>query len=279
MSIIMRTYTSVFDDVAIWFTLGPDLLLVGFTEEGADPFPRLVARASSPPYRAGLSRAGVEDLAALLVHELVPRGVVGGRTDDAQVHTLLHPILSDRAARAFFAGGHARLPSFAHLRDALAGERNSLLRRYVREKEGGLTSKDRAQLAGQLCQSRPNGCAVVLAEWLRHEPRSPALARRIRNAQQRFGSQRPPLSTAFLRRLSRFFAADASGLRRATPELAGQETQLFARYYFSGVPFHRGYLAGLFSRCATDEKNAQRCRKERQKAELQLGALGVKPGS
>ena len=129
-----------------------------------------MARASSPPYRAGLARAGVESVAALLAHELVPRGVLRGRKDDAQVHTLLHPILSDRAARAFFAGEAVGLPSFAHLRQARIGERYSLLRRYVRENGGALTPGDRARLANQLCRSRLSECAVVLAEWLHHEP-------------------------------------------------------------------------------------------------------------
>ena len=279
MSVIMRTYTSVFDDVAIWFTLGPDLLLIGFTDGDADPFPRLMARASSPPYRAGLARAGVEGTAALLAHELVPRGVLRGHKNDAQVHTLLHPILSDRAARAFFAGGAVGLPSFAHLRQARVGERNSLLRRYVRENGGALKSGDRARLAGQLCRSRLHECAVVLAEWLHHEPGSAQLSKQTREARRRFGIQGPPLSSLYLGRLSRLFEADASGSPRATPEFAARETQLFAQYFFSGVPFDRGYLARLFDRCAMNEQNAPRCLKEREQAERQLGALGAKLGS
>jgi len=275
ISIILRTYTSVFDDVAIWYTLGPDLLLVGFGEGVSDPFPRLMARVSSPPYRAGLARAGVEGVEELLVHELVPRGVLHPLGSDARVHTLLHPILSDRAARAFFAGGYAGLPSFARLGQARAAERSSLLRRYVRDRGGSLTSRERARLADQLCRSRPDECAVVLAQWLHEERGSGELAKRIREAQGRFGMQGPPLSQPFIGELSRFFQANADALPRVTPWIAGRETRIFAQYYFPGVPFARGYLAQLFGRCVPDERSASSCQEEREKARRQLGALGA----
>ncbi len=199
ISIVLRTYASVFDDVAIWYTLGPDMLLIGFAEGNPDPFPRLVARASSPPYRAGLARAGVEGLPALLVHELVPRGVLHHARKDGPVHTLLHPILSDRAARAFFAGGQAELPSFARLRDARASDQHSLLRRYVRENGGALTPQERALLTDQLCRSRLDECAVALASWLHDERGSPELRRRIGEVRKHFRTQGPPLSGPFLR--------------------------------------------------------------------------------
>ncbi|MHC4934088.1 MAG: fused MFS/spermidine synthase, partial [Planctomycetota bacterium] len=263
VSLILRTYASVFDDVAIWYTLGPDLLLIGFAEGNPDPFPRLVARASSPPYRAGLARARIESLPALLAHELVPRGVLRPAQDGAPVHTLLHPILSDRAARAFFPGGPVGLPSFARLRDARAGERSSLLRRYVRANGGALSPRDRAQLTDQLCQSRPEQCAVVLAQWLHDEPGSIELAQRIREARRRFGIQGPPLSSPFLKRLSRFFIADPSTLPRVTPELTARETQLFAEYYFSGLPFQRRYLARLFDGCIINAESSEQCLRAR----------------
>jgi len=279
LSIIMRTYASVFDDIAIWYTLGPDLLLIGFAEGKADPFPHLAERVSSPAYREGLARTGVEGMAALLAHELVPRGVLHRSRLDAPLHTLIHPILSDRAARAFFTGGHVELPSFAHLRDARAGERSSLLRRYLRENGGALSQGERARLTNQLCRSRPNQCAVALAAWLHDEPRSVALARRIREARKRFRIQGPPLSSPFLNRLSRFFEADPSAFPDATPLAAEQEVRLFAKYYFSGMPFQRRYLAQLFDRCATDLENAPRCLEEREKAESKLGWLGAELGS
>jgi hypothetical protein len=253
--------------------------LIGFTEGSTDPLPRLRARASSSSYRAGLARAGVEGLAELLAHELVPRGILHHREDDSRVHTLLHPILSDRAARAFFTGSLAELPSFAHLRAARIGERNSLLRRWVRDTGGALSADDRARMADQLCRSRQDECAVVLARWLHDEPDSAEVVERIRDAQKLFGVQGPPLSLPFLRQLSRFFETGARRPSRPTPQAAARQTQLFSRYYYPGVPFHRPYLAGLFERCALDPEKAPRCLEERQKAARQLGALEAEIGS
>jgi len=277
LSIVLRTYASVFDDVAVWYTLGPDLLLIGFAGEEADPLRRLVERAASKPYRAGLARAGVDGIGALLAHELVPRGVLRQSRSDAPVHTLLHPILSDRAARAFFTGGHVELPGFAHLRHARAGARNSLLRRYVRAGGGVLSRKDRALLTDQLCRSRPNECGVALAAWLHEEPGSAALAKRIIEARRRFRIQGPPFSSPFLNRLSRLFGAKPSASSSVTPAGARREAQLFDQYYLPGLPFKRRYLAQLFDRCAADPENAELCLEERAKAEKQLGRLGPGP--
>jgi len=32
VELVLRTYASVFDRVAVWYTLGPDLLLLGFKD-------------------------------------------------------------------------------------------------------------------------------------------------------------------------------------------------------------------------------------------------------
>ncbi len=278
ISIILRTYAAVFDEVAIWYTLGPDLLLLGFAEGNADPFPRLVERASSPPYREGLSRAGIEGVAAFLAHELVPRGVLHRTRDDGPLHTLLHPILSDQAARAFFSGSHVELPTFAHLQQARIADRRSLLRRYLRENGGAFPSGERARFTDQLCQSRLDECAVALAAWLHQEPGSRQLANRIRAARKRFGVRGPPLSAPFLRRISRFFGGERGALTGPTPEIARAEARLFTQYYHSGLPFERGYLARLFERCAVERPNPSRCLEERKRAERQLGNLKGKLG-
>ena len=77
----------------------------------------------------------------------------------------------------------------------------------------------------------------------------------------------------------RFFEADPSAFSDVTPQVAEREAQLFAEYYFSGLPFQRQYLARLFDRCARDLENAPRCLEERKKAERQLGRLGAEFGS
>jgi SAM-dependent methyltransferase len=130
ISIILRTYASVFDDVAIWYTLGPDLLLIGFAEGNPDPYPRLIARASSPPYHAGLARAGIEGTAALLVHELVPRASCTARGSASLLPT-------HRPTRRAPSLAASSSPSFATC--ATRRRAQSILRRYA--ENGALSPK------------------------------------------------------------------------------------------------------------------------------------------
>ena len=139
---------------------------------------------------------------------------------------------------------------------------------------------DRARLADQLCRSRPNECAVALAEWLHDEPRSTELAKRIREARRRFGIQGPPLSAPFLRRLSRFFEADASGLAPCDPSRSPRRRRSSSpSITFRACPSSADTWTGSFDRCATDLESAPRCLEEREKAERQLGGLGAELGS
>ena len=74
----MRTYKQVFGDMAIWFTRGPDVLLLGFR----DPSPhfdidRLRQRFERPDFRAGFERAQIGSWIQLLAHEVLPLGAVG----------------------------------------------------------------------------------------------------------------------------------------------------------------------------------------------------------
>ena len=113
VELVLRTYASVFDHVAVWYTLGPDLILLGFKDPDVErvlDVRRLQARFAEPAMNAALRRAGIENFPALLVHELLPLGVVNAAGWHGDVHTILHPVLSHRAARAFFRGQQAELP-------------------------------------------------------------------------------------------------------------------------------------------------------------------------
>ena len=77
LSLILRTYASVFDHVALWYTMSTDLLLLGFMDDStAFDLERLERRAARPDFAAGLQRAGVDSFPALLAHEVVPLGVL-----------------------------------------------------------------------------------------------------------------------------------------------------------------------------------------------------------
>ena len=111
LALVLRTFTSVFPETMVWYTLGDDLLLFGFPEPHADLDPAVLAqRMAHPDLAAGLARAGIGSVAELAAHELLPLGVLGALPLEGPLHTLLHPRLSYRAARAFFAGGRSRLP-------------------------------------------------------------------------------------------------------------------------------------------------------------------------
>ena len=71
---------------------------------------RAEERFERADYRAGFELTKVGSWIQLLTHEIVPLGAVRATELPGPIHTLRHPILSDSAARAFFAGGQAPLP-------------------------------------------------------------------------------------------------------------------------------------------------------------------------
>src|SRR6185503_1829513 len=77
IALVLRTYASVFDRVAVWFGGGTDLLLLGFDSEPPGYTLEAVrGRARQPQFVQALARSGIDSLEELLVHELFPIGVV-----------------------------------------------------------------------------------------------------------------------------------------------------------------------------------------------------------
>ncbi len=186
LALVLRTYASVFDRVAVWYTMANDLLLIGFREPDATVnLDRLIVRAAQPDFHAGLERSGVKSLPALLAHELLPIGVVEPPRAGEEVHTLLHPILSHHAARAFFRGGVARLegvPPGAHA----DGQEPLLLDRLAAKSGGRLGDEQRTQAVREACRHRTIECARLLARWQLDDPSSPALAKQLERARQAY---------------------------------------------------------------------------------------------
>ena len=105
IALVLRTYQSVFEHAAVWFTAGADLLLIGLKDpEGALDVERLQRRFERPDFQAGFARIGIDSFPALLAHEILPVDVLAAAHLPGEIHTLLHPILSHQAARAFFTG-------------------------------------------------------------------------------------------------------------------------------------------------------------------------------
>jgi spermidine synthase len=272
VELIIKTFASVFDSVAVWYSVGPDLLLLGFAEESDElELGRIMSRARQPDISAGLERAGIDDVPALLAHELFPLGVVEALELEGSVHTLLHPILSDRAARAFFQGGWGRLPRTANLRPARAGARNSLIRQLAMRNGGRLTEEARSSFASETCKHRTDECAVVLAQWLEEEPDSSA-GKRLLGRSRRRPEQRQTLAPRALAALKGLFD-DASPVPGRSVSAAAVEsaTQTFRRYYHHSAPFERAALHAMWSACERDPAQEEACRRGRAAAEELLG--------
>ena len=178
--LVLRTFADVFEEVAVWYGARADLLILGFEDAGAAlDLERLARRTARPDLAAGLRRSGIDGFPELLAHELVPLGVVHAAALRGPLHTLLHPLLSDRAARAFYRGAGSRVPFTGFGEAARIGARNSLLGRYVRRAGGRLPADQRAAVVGESCSHRTAQCGAFLADWLRERPDSPALRRAI----------------------------------------------------------------------------------------------------
>jgi hypothetical protein len=276
IELVLRTYASVFDQVAVWYALGPDILLLGFKNPELprllDPG-RLQRRFTQPDFRAGFGRSGIASLPALLVHELLPIGVVNAAQMTGDVHTILHPVLSHRAGRAFFRGQEAQLPPFAEPAPAKIGAERSLLRRYAAALGGALDDETHAIITAEGCKTRPILCASLLAYWHAQIPESPA-----RDAQHaallQIGPFRRHVGPATIATLASFYAA-APATDPIPPAEATRLTDLFAEYYFHGAPYPRRTLASFWTRCrgvgATGGCDAARAHAERRVGPLPRG--------
>jgi len=234
LEMVLRTYLDVFGDAAVWFTKGPDLLLLGFERPNAGvDLDRLVGRAARPDFAAGLRRCGIHGDVELLAHELVPLGVLGGLDLSGPVHTLLHPRLSHLAARAFFRGQRAEPRATTGL-PAWGPEATLLGRRLARGPQP-LDDGRRAALVLEYCTAnRSDECGTALAWWSHEAPDSPALA-----AARRLTLPKDPgeaaRAEARLSQLGAFYGEGAFAPLDAAE--AEQAARLWRRHYLPALPF------------------------------------------
>jgi Spermine/spermidine synthase domain len=276
VELVLRTYASVFDQVAVWYTLGPDLILLGFKDPDvgrAIDVGRLERRVRAPDLAAGLRRAGIATFPALLAHELLPIGVANAAHFPGDVHTILHPVLSYRAARAFFRGQQSELPDTLTPELMALGEERALLGRYVTSKGGTLDEAAAASMVDEACKTRPHLCATLLAYWYTTNPKSKGAGQK-QSELLALLPFRPHVAPARLGQLVTFFQDDPSG-PILTPGEALQLTDTFADYYHHGLGFARDLLPGIWQRCRDD--GAAQCAKFRKTAERRVGPIGAEP--
>ena len=271
VAMVLRTYVSVFDHVSVWYALGTDLLLMGIQDpEAALDLDRLARRMERPDFSAGFARSGIGGLAELLAHELLPLGVVHAAQLPGALHTLLHPRLSDSAARAFFVGGTARLPLTAGPEAARAGRRNSLVRRYAEQHGGRLPAAEREIIVEETCEHRGRECVALLAEWTHDEPSSEARQRVSRKARRKRDANLRLLGSLSSLYGEEPLAADG----RQLAQRARRMTELFASHYHHAAPFSRELLVDLWQRCAADASQRDACLEARESLAETLDELG-----
>ncbi len=260
VELVLSTYEAVFDRVAVWSAQPVDLLLLGLMPGAELDLDRIEERFARPDMTAGLARAGITSVPQLLAHELLPLGVVEASALPGEVHTLLHPRLSHRAARAFFTGQKASLPPTAGEAAAEIGARNSLWRAWT-ERQGGLTPELHGTLVEELCPGNARLCLTALARWRHDEPDSPELAAAL----ERFGGRFQP------RQLAALAALYDEGLPGAvTPAQARAATENFGYHYHHAVPFDRAALDATWRRCRKPD-----CWPARREARVLLGEPGT----
>jgi len=269
IELVLRTYRSVFQEAAIWYTHGRNILLLGFRDEEGEGLPveRMVQRASAPDFRAALRRSRVEGPVPLLAHEVVPRDDLAALSGEGEIHTLLHPILSHRAAQDFFRGGVASLPSAARLGDD--DPHDSLLARLLAGRSEPIDEELRESIVTELCRTLEPHCATAFAWWQATDPdseRRPILLQRLRAS----AGETPDLDLETLETLADFYGHGRLPKDRYTYEEASRATELFQRHFAAPLPFDRARLAQIWARC---EDSQGRCTTGRQQAETRLGGL------
>jgi spermidine synthase len=277
--LVLRNYAAAFSHVSLWLTMTNDVLLVAFDRpDRALDTTALEARFRRADFSAGFARVGIQDFRALLAHEQIPLGTLQAADLTGELHTLLHPVLSHHAARAFFRGGRVAVPKFATPRSASIGAQNSLLRRAA-EREGRIPEEALEPVTRELCRtSYPVDCATVFARWRHDYPDSPRLSSLLawaRNLSRREGSQSGNrsgigifLTDAKLAVLERLFGGDDAKTGRSLA-YANRVTMTYISHYSYAFPFDRGVLEDAWGRCT-----APPCGAALRRAEEMLGPLG-----
>jgi spermidine synthase len=274
IALVLKTFASVFDHVAVWSTNHADLMLLGFRDADlALDLDRLERRAQRPDFHAVLDRLGIHDLPTLLVHENLPLDVVRVAAIRGPIHSLYHPRLNFEAGRAFFVGDHGDLPFTGYGEAAELGTENSLLRRYLDRNDGRDPEVIRAEIASHACYQDLPGCGALAALWAESASNTDAYRSFVGSMAQLRG----PL---FVRRM---VALRDSGTvksdRRILPKLAVDLTRLFINEYAHAAPLDPAALLGFWERCGINPAGVGLCRPGLDAAKrLLLGDRPPDPG-
>lgn len=112
LKMVLKTMTTQFPIVSVFQLKGGDLALVGTRQPISDEqLARAEQRMRTPMVSLELKDVGIQSLETILALELMPPTAIPRFVENAEIHTLESPRLSNRAARAFFTNSFAQLSS------------------------------------------------------------------------------------------------------------------------------------------------------------------------
>ncbi len=279
VALVLRTYMEVFDHIAIWGAGYEDLILLGLDEPGSgtDHF-RLEERASRSDYAKSLKRIGIHSFPALLAHEIVPVGALHAANLKGPTHSLYHPLLNDKAGRAFFRGDTGRLPFMGYGEPARLARENSMLHGYTLRFREGLTDKARAELIRETYRSIGPVANALVAKWVSENSASPVLQelqnwlKGVEFRGRGFGSHWKNES-AHPRELVQFFQLRFESDDFVTPEIANQATEDFRNFYHHGAPFDADQLLRIWGSCREGRRDPEWCQEWAHAEAVKLDVL------
>jgi len=266
LDLVLRTYASVFPYISVWYTLASDYVVLGFDRpEHALDVAALEERFARSDFSKAFARVGIESFSQFAAHELLPLGAYQAVDPHGEIHTLRHPILSYRAARAFFRGRMGSLAPYQTRAQERVGLRNSLLRRHAR-REKPLPEDIIETAAYETCRFNRNAdCATYFALWGLLYPQSPTLEGAL-SASRKKGSDTShylaPKNLADIQGL--FTGMGPAGRDAYSAAEAERLTSVYRRHYNHVVPFDRDYLDQVWMRCQGADCEERRIRAERQ---------------
>jgi len=257
VEVVLETYRSVFDHVAVWHTSAKTLVLLGFESPrwSFDHF-RLAEQFGRRDFKATLERAGVESFPALLAHELLPVGVVEALEIDAPIHSLYHPRLNDVAGRGFFVGETGWLPFTGFGEPARIAKERSMLQGYKLRFGGTLPDAERLQMVREACRPGGENCNAFVAEWMSEQPESPVfddVVARVTSVPQSIGLER-------IKEMSELFVARPPGTAPlVSAERSERAAHDFVDSFHHGAPFDPAAMAAVWGRCSETIPNRAAC--------------------
>ena len=269
---VLRTYATVFDRVAVWYGLGSDLFLLGINGDAPlSSIAQLREKLRRAEYQKAMERMRLGSLAALLAHELLPERVLTDGQLEGPLHTITHPRLGYEAARAFFFPGSARMPLLiqggraARERGAGVAYFERLLGEVKNPQNKRGVEVRWSNYVKELCKHRMPECVASLAKWFRDQPRS-----RVRHdLTTTLGQLDPTLGSRFqsrdVRRASELYWPRPKGSpKEINAAMGGRMNRLFVDAYHHLAPFDPEALLAVWDRCTAPSD--EQCEKGRRQA-------------